>query len=214
MPSEVTAIASAARMACGSRAAVFNMGARLCGAALGFVLAVALARSMEPAGFAQVSAVFAWLAVATVLGCLGMPLVAVRFIGENLAVGRHDLARGVVVFALGASAGASALLVGIAWGVLHAGWFPLTPQSLRVADLGLALVLPNVLLTVVAGVLQALNHAVLAEVLSSVLRSLMMIIGLAWIWSRDAQEKLNVAQRRRLRLQCGDTIIESLPARG
>lgn len=164
------------------RSALLNIAARLCGAALAFVLTVALARSMEPAGFAQISVALAWLAVATVLGCLGMPLAVVRFLGENLAQGRPDRARGALVFSLCASSLAAALLTGVAGVALHAGLGGLTPQALKVADLGLALVLPNVLLTVLAGILQGLNHAVVAETLSSILRSLLMLAGIATLW--------------------------------
>jgi len=79
-------------------AGIFNIVARLSGAGLAFLLTIMLARTMEPSGFAQVSVMLAWLAVATALGGLSMPLVVVRFVGDYVAQGRPDLARGVLLF--------------------------------------------------------------------------------------------------------------------
>lgn len=168
-----------------------NIAARLGGAVLAFLLTIILARTMDAAAFAQVSLALAWLGLATVLGCAGMPLVVMRFVGENLAHGRPDLARGVMLYSLGTSLLAAALLAGAGWLAVRAGVPRLTPQTLELAGLGFALVVPNVLLTVVAGILQGLDHALAAETLNSILRSLLMLAGIASLWPGADGPKLD-----------------------
>lgn len=170
---------------------MLNIAARLSGAMLGFLLTVILARSMEPAAFAQVSVALAWLAIATVLGCAGMPLVVMRFIGENIAHARPDLARGVMLYALGASFVVTGLLALVGWVALLAGLPRLAPQALELAELAFALLVPNVLLTVVAAILQGLDHALVAEMLNSMLRALLMLAGIASLWPGPEGPKLD-----------------------
>lgn len=69
-----------------------------------------------------------------------------------------------------------------AWVVLQLGWIEPTASSIPLVKIGLALLLPNVLVSVLAGSLQALHHALLAEVLSSMLRTVLMLLGLAALW--------------------------------
>lgn len=161
---------------------MLNVAARLSGAALAFLLTIMLARTMEPSGFAQVSVMLAWLAVATALGGLSMPLVVVRFVGDYVAQGRPDLARGVLVFSAFCALATATIVGAGVWAALHIGWLSLSPAATELAKLGVLLLLPNVMLTLVSGILQALNHPVLAETLGSVLRSLLMLAGLACLW--------------------------------
>ncbi|WP_084652207.1 lipopolysaccharide biosynthesis protein [Ottowia thiooxydans] len=163
-------------------AGLINVAAKLSGAAFAFLLNILLARSMEPTGFAHVSLTLAWLAMATALGSISMPLVVVRFVGESLASDRPDLARGVLIFGFGSALLTSLLLMAAAWVVLQLGWIEPTASSIPLVKIGLALLLPNVLVSVLAGSLQALHHALLAEVLSSMLRTVLMLLGLAALW--------------------------------
>lgn len=168
-------------------AGLLNIAARLGGAALAFLLNILMARSMAPEGFAQVNVLLAWLALATALASLSMPMVVVRYVGEYLALGRPDMARGVVWFAVATGFAASLAVSVAAWVALHAGWLALTPQALELADLALWLLVPNVMLSVVAGVLHAMNLAVLAEAMSSLLRTTLMLAGVAWLWQAHGQ---------------------------
>lgn len=174
-------------------AGLMNVGVRLAGAALAFVLNIMMARSMAPSAFAQVSVVLAWLAVATALASLSMPMVAVRYVGEYLALGRPDLARGVMVFALLTGLGTSLAVGASAWIVVHGGWLALSPQALELADLALLLLVPNVMLSVLAGLLHAMNLAVVAEAVSSLLRTTLVLAGLAWLWQFQEQGWLGAA---------------------
>src|SRR5436305_319803 len=84
-----------------------NVIARLGGTALSFALYLALARLLDPRGFADVAVALAWINVGAALCSVSLPLALVRFVPEQLAAGRPDLARGAVQYSI-------ALTVGIA----------------------------------------------------------------------------------------------------
>lgn len=158
---------------------LLNIVVKLGGTALGFALNIMLARSLTASGFAEVSLALAWLALATALGSLSTPLLLMRVVGESLALGRPDLARGVIRFALLAALLCAATLSATALLALHLGWLAPATADPQLALLCLALILPNVLLSVLTGLLQALRQVVLAELLGTALRSLLMLAALA-----------------------------------
>lgn len=169
------------------RSGVVNMGIKLGGTALAFALNILLARSMSPESFAEVSVALAWLALATALGCLSTPLVLMRFLGENLAAGRSGAARGVVRYSMVVAAGSSVLLVLVSSVALAAGWLGVSPQAMPVAVLCIALIVPNALLSLVTGLLQALKHALAAEFIGSVLRSVLLLVVLSAYWAASGR---------------------------
>ena len=163
----------------GWHGAALNVATRLGGAVLAFGLTIALARTLPAAEFGRVNLVLAWLAVAIVAGGAGMPLSVVRLVAESAARGRDDLARGAMLFALGGALAVSALVALAVRVLLHSGLVALGPGSLAAANAGIALLVPSVLLSVSTAVLQAMHHAVAAEVLNSIVRPVLMVAALA-----------------------------------
>lgn len=208
MASEFPTSASVVKRSGWSRhAGPLNVGVKLVGTALAFGLNIVLARSLPPDGFAQVSVALAWLALATALGSLSMPMILLRFVGEYVAIGRTDLAQGVVRFAVSVALTTSILVFVAVTLVLHLGWTTQDPQRTAFALLCAVLIVPQVLATVSAGLLQALEHAVTAELLGSALRSLLMLSALTVAWSAAPQSKLDPSRVLWLYLWVGVTVL-------
>lgn len=158
------------------------MAAKLGGTALSFGVYIALARWMSPEGFAEVVVMLTWLGVATAFGGLSMPLVVVRHVAEALAAGRTGAARGIYRFAIATTAGLAIALGSTAALLAALGWLGATPGRVTAVALTAALLLPSVLLTVQAGLLQALKRVVAAELLTNTIRPVLMLLGLGGLW--------------------------------
>ncbi len=164
------------------KAAWLNAAAKVSGAGLSFLLYIILARTMEPAQFADVVLLLTWLAIATALSSLSMPLIIVRFVVEYLATNRADLAGGVLRFAATLALGFSLLLAAIAATALYFGPFELPREMPASALIACALLIPSVFILVLSGFLQSQKRVVTAEVISNLLRSILMISGILALW--------------------------------
>jgi O-antigen/teichoic acid export membrane protein len=167
-----------------NRAALVNVGLKVAGTLLAFAVNVLLARNLVPEEFAAVVVALTWLALATALGSLSTPLLLVRFVGKGLSEGRPDLARGVVRWSYLMVAAASLLLAALAAAVLASGLAPVSLRDSALAMLAIALILPNAMITAVAGLLQSLRRTLTAEFVNGCLRSalLLLVLGCVLLW--------------------------------
>ena len=163
-------------------AAWLNVAAKAGGAAVSFLLYIVLARTMTPEGFADVAVIFAWLAIVANFACFSAPFVLVRFVPDYLSGGEAGLARGVVQFTLAATTVASAAIAGLAALAVLSGAFTPARDLERSVLVAAALLLPTVLLLDLAGLLMALKRAAVAELLTNVIRPLLMVVAAALLW--------------------------------
>ena len=155
-----------------------NAAAKIAGTGLSFLLLAALARSMTPEAFADFAVVFAWVILATVVVGSSLPLLTLRFVAENLARGRADLARGIANFSLAVTTSAAVVVAGVAALLLFTGVVDL-PRDLGATGLVAAgLLPPGVALLVLAGILQGLKRVTAAELLSNALRPALALAAL------------------------------------
>lgn len=144
---------------------------RLSSAAAAFALQLLLARLMNPVEFGSLVVVLTWVGLASSLGSLSMPLVAMRFIADYVACGALGAARAVwrrsLVWVWSGSVTVALLLVaaGTVGGLRLPG-----VEGLAWMAVGL-LVVVGPLLTLAAGQLQGLQRVVTAEVLANLLRT-------------------------------------------
>jgi O-antigen/teichoic acid export membrane protein len=165
------------------RTAWLNSGAKLGGTGLSFLLYLVLTRTMTPEAFGDFAVVFAWLAVASSLACFSTPLVLVRFIPENLALGHAGLARGVAQFSFAMTTAISAVLAGLAAAAVLSGLFALPRDLGDSALVAAALLVPSVLLLNLAGFLAGLKRVVASELLVNVTRPALMLATLSALWA-------------------------------
>lgn len=165
------------------RTAWINTAAKLGGTGLSFLLYLVLTRTMTPEAFGDFAMVFAWLAVASALACPAIPLVLVRFVPENLALGRADLARGVAQSSFAITAALSTALAGLAAVAVLTGLFT-PPRGLGASTLvAAALLVPSVLLLDLSGLLAGLKRVLASELLVNVTRSALMLAILSALWA-------------------------------
>jgi len=171
-----------------------NVPAKLAGTALSFLLYVGLARWMSVDAFGQTALMLAWLAIASVFASLSMPLVVVRHVAADLALGRIGRAKGAFRFALrsvtAASVGVAAGAIGLAMsGAIHA--FDAHRADVVVTAL---LLVPSALVLVRAGLLQALKRVVSSEVLTNAMRPALMlaIVGIVHVTAPELLSSVTV----------------------
>ncbi len=181
-----------------------NAAAKIAGTCLSFILLAALARAMTPEAFADFAVVLAWVVLATVVGGLSFPMIALRFVAENLSRGRPDLARGAATFTLAATAlGAVAISAGAALAILT-GLVTL-PRDLGTTGLvAAALLPPGVILLVLGGILQGLKRVTAAEVLSNALRPTLVLAGVGML---ALAQRLPISAPTILQIYLGATIL-------
>ncbi|HST02110.1 MAG TPA: oligosaccharide flippase family protein, partial [Usitatibacter sp.] len=159
-----------------------NVTAKLGGTVLSFALYLAMARLLDPRGFADVAVALAWITVGSALCSVSLPLALVRFVPEQLAAGRPDLARGAAQFSIALTVGLAAAAAIVAAVLAGAGAVKLRPELVRTALLSAAILVPSVLLLDFAGLLTALKRALASELLVNVTRPLLLLVLLGWLW--------------------------------
>lgn len=170
-------------------AGALNVAAKLVGTGLAFALNVVLARHMTREAFGEFALILGWVALATAFVSLSAPLLLMRFVAEYTMLGRVDLLRGLLRFCSAAVGGCLLLLTVfalLAVTAASAGWLPGVAPSTRLVA---ALLLPQVLLVLLSGLLQACGRALQAELLSSLCRSVLTMAGvlaLAHYWNSAA----------------------------
>lgn len=165
-----------------SSSAWLNVAAKLGGTGLSFALYVVLARLLTPAQFAEVAVALAWIALGTTIAALSFPLALIRFVPENLAAGRTDLARGAIQLAFGITVAMALLLTAVVFAAAISGAIELPGDTRRTAFMAAALLVPGVLLLDLAGLLTALKRAAASEILVNVARPLLLMAALLALW--------------------------------
>jgi O-antigen/teichoic acid export membrane protein len=155
---------------------------RLCGAALTFLLQIALARWLGAAELGIYVLAFSWCILLSTLSHLGLMQASMRFIGEALAAERPGRARG---FAAGAATLVGIASLGIAATFAVAVW--LLRERLPAADplpflIAAATVPVYALLNLQAGISNAFAWLRLAFVPANVARPLLtvLLVGACW----------------------------------
>ncbi len=154
---------------------VFNAG-------LSFLLYILMARAMTPEAFADVILILTWLAVTTVFCCLSMPITIVRFVTENLTLGRYSHAAGVLKFAfISVFACTCAVSCGFTF-IIMTGMLPINKAMSESGLIGCGLLIPNVIILILNGYLQSQKRVVSAEIIGNSFRSFLMIAGIGILW--------------------------------
>jgi len=159
-----------------------NVAAKLGGTVLSFALYLALARLLDPRGFADVAVALAWIALGSALCSVSLPLALVRFVPEQLSAGRPDLARGAVQYSIGLTVGIGTATAIIAAVLVGTGTVQLRPELVGTALLSAAILVPTVLLLDLAGLLTGLKRALASELLVNVTRPLILLLLLGGLW--------------------------------
>lgn len=165
-----------------ARSAWLNTALKLGSTALSFVLFLALARTMAPEDFASVALGLVWVALGSALVSMSLPAVLVRFLPAQWTQGHVAQAKGLIIFALAATALLAALVVMSALGFIAVGLPGVSAGQRHYYQATALLLLPSVLLLVLTGVLQGLNRVLAAELLANLLRSVLMLALLAGLW--------------------------------
>lgn len=165
-----------------ARSAWLNTALKLGSTGLSFLLFLALARTMAPEEFARVALALVWVALGSSIVGMSMPAVLVRFLPAQWAQGHVAQAKGLIVFALVATALLATLVALAGLGLLSVGLPGLAAGQRHYYQATTLLLLPSVLLLVLTGVLQGLNRVLAAEVLANLLRSVLMLALLAGLW--------------------------------
>jgi O-antigen/teichoic acid export membrane protein len=164
------------------RAALLAVLGRCINAGLVFLTQMLFARALGAEGFGAFTAAQAWLLLLAAVATLGISAVPQRFLPEYAQAGDGAAARGLVRFVLLVPLLAGAALALLTLGVLHllAGWLsPAVATTLSVTILALPAV---ALASTAEGVALARGWNDLAQVLSLVLRPLLVpvLFGVAW----------------------------------
>jgi O-antigen/teichoic acid export membrane protein len=196
-----------------------NAIAKVGGTGLSFVLFVVMARTMTPVAFADLSVALAWLALATALAGLSLPLVLVRFVAAEMAEGRYALARGVLLYSLGLSTSCSLGLGILVLAGAGLGWLRLPRELNDCIPVGVLLLVTGVALQVLTGFLQGVKRVVAAEILSNSIRPVLMLAALVTYWSSTGSSlstlvvlKLYLAASCAVVLACGAYCYAVWPA--
>lgn len=170
-----------------SREAALALVVQMIGVGSGYLVHVALARWMGPAGYGGYSYAVAWIGLLSMAAALGLPVSSVRFVSQYKANGQPGLLRGAIrrfrqiVFGIGALIAAVATIVALSVPAMPS-WVPVAAWLVPLSSF----------VNLNAEIARGLGRPGLSQIPDKVFRPLGTLFGAA-LWFR-ATGALTVAQ--------------------